>query len=52
MGPKLMNCGRPEQMGTKEFGKTLKRIQVHEDGRVLAKRQEADGLREKSVRGF
>ena len=27
MGPKLMNCCRPEQMGTKEFGKTQKMIQ-------------------------
>ena len=25
MGPKLMNCCRPEQMGTKEFGKMLKK---------------------------
>ena len=38
MGPKLMNCGKPEQMGTKECGKMLKRIQVLEDGGgVLAK---------------
>ena len=34
MGPKLMNCCRPEPMGTQEHGKMLKRIQVLEDGRV------------------
>ena len=32
MGPKLMNCCKPEQMGTKEYGKMLKRIQVLKDG--------------------
>ena len=37
MGPKLVNCCRPEQMGTKEFGKMLKRIQTLEEGRVPAK---------------
>ena len=26
MGPKLVNCCRPEQMGTKEFGKHMIRI--------------------------
>ena len=37
MGPKRMNgCGL-EQMGTKEFGRMLKRIQTLEEGRVLAK---------------
>ena len=35
-GPKLINCCKPEQVGTKEYGKMLKRIQVHEDGRVPA----------------
>ena len=34
MGPKLMNCCKPEQMGTKEYGKVMKRIQTLEDGRV------------------
>ena len=34
MGPKLMNCCKPETMGTQEYGKMLKRIQVQEDGRV------------------
>ena len=37
MGPKLMNCCKPQQVGTKEHGKMLKRIQVLEDGRVPAK---------------
>ena len=37
MGPKVMNCCRPEQMDTKEYGKMLKRLQVLEDGRVPAK---------------
>ena len=32
-----MNCCRPEPMGTQEYGKLLKRIQVLEDGRVPAK---------------
>ena len=36
MGPKL-NCCKPEQMGTQEYGGMLKRIQVLEDGRVPAK---------------
>ena len=37
MGPKLMNCCKPEQMGTKEYGKMLKRIQVLEGCRVPTK---------------
>ena len=37
MGPKLMNCCRPEPIGTKECGKMLKRTQVLEDGWVPAK---------------
>ena len=37
MGPKVMNCCRQEQMGIKEFGKMLKRIQTLEEGRVPAK---------------
>ena len=37
MGPKLMNYCMPEQVGTKECGKMLKRIQILEDGRVPAK---------------
>ena len=37
MGPKLVNCCSLEQMGTKEFGKMMKRIQTLEEGRVPAK---------------
>ena len=37
MGPKLMNCCRPEPVDTKEHGQMLKTIQVLEDGRVPAK---------------
>ena len=37
MGPKPVNCCKPEQMGTKECGKMLKKIQTLEDGRVPAK---------------
>ena len=36
-GPKMMNCCKPEQVGTKEHGKMWKRIQILEDGRILAK---------------
>ena len=59
MGPKLMNCCKPEEMGTKRFGRMLKRIQTLEEGRVPAKetkswRIEVKGreLRERSIRGF
>ena len=37
MGPKLMSCRKPEQVGTKDYRKMLKRIQVLEEGRVPAK---------------
>ena len=37
MEPKLMNCCKPEQVGTKEHDKMSERIQVLEGGRVLAK---------------
>ena len=37
MGPKLMNCCRPERVDTEEYGKMLKRIHTLEDGRVPAK---------------
>ena len=37
MRQKLLNCCRPEQVSTKEYGKMLKRIQILEDGRVPAK---------------
>ena len=38
MGLKLMNCCKPEQMGTKEHGKMLKEIQTLEGGRIPAKK--------------
>ena len=37
MAPKLMNCCKPEPMGTQGYGKMLKRIQVLKDGGVPAK---------------
>ena len=37
MRPKLMNCCKPEPMGTQAHGKMLKRIQILDDGRVPAK---------------
>ena len=36
VGPQLMNCCTPKQVGTREHGKMLKRIQILEDGRVPA----------------
>ena len=51
MGPKLMNCCTPERMGTKEYGKMLKRIQTLEDGRVPAKEaKNFGGSKEKITR--
>ena len=55
-----MNCCKPEQVDTKEYGKMIKRIQVLEDGRVLAKEarnwkiegHKKEGSRKKSIRGF
>ena len=38
LGPKLMNCCKLEQVGAKEHGKMLSRIQILEDGRVFAKK--------------
>ena len=37
MGRKLMNCCKPEPMGTRGYGHMLKRNQVLEYGRVPAK---------------
>ena len=37
MGPKLVNCCKPEQTGTKAFSKMMKIIQILEEGRVPAK---------------
>ena len=36
--PPLLNCCRPEQVGTKEHGKMLKRIHILEDGRGTSQR--------------
>ena len=55
-----MNCCKPEQVDTTEYGKMLKRILVLEDGRVPAKEarnwkneeQEEEESREKSIRSF
>ena len=38
MGLQLMNCCKLVQVGTKEHGKMLKRIQVLEDGSVPCQR--------------
>ena len=37
MGPQLMNCCKPEKLGTKEDGKMSKRILTFVEGRVAAK---------------
>ena len=37
MGPQLVNCCMPEPMGTKEFGKMVKRITTLDEGRVPPK---------------
>ena len=37
MAPKLMNCSKPEPMGTQWYAKMLKRIQVLQDGNMPAK---------------
>ena len=37
MGPKMRNCCKPVQVGTKQHGKMLRRIQTLGDGRVPAK---------------
>ena len=46
MGPKLVNGCRLEQMGTKEFGKMMNRIQTQE-GRVPVKDAKIGESREK-----
>ena len=43
MGPKLVNCCRPEQMGTKEFGKMMEK-QIFEEERVPAKKTKNWGI--------
>ena len=37
MGPKQVNCCKPEQMGTKEVGNMMKRIRILEEGRLPTK---------------
>ena len=49
-GPKLMDCRKPVQVGTTEHGNMLKRIQILEDGRVLAR--EAKNCRVEKKRGL
>ena len=58
-GPKLMNCCKAEPTGTQGYGKTLKRIQVLEEGSVQAKEtrkwrivDKREESQEKSIRGF
>ena len=43
MGPKRVKCCRFEQMGTKDFGKMMKRVQILEEGRVPAKETKIGG---------
>ena len=48
-----MNRCKPEQVGTKEHGELLKRVQVLEDGRIPAKRArnlKTEGQREKDYK--
>ena len=59
IGPKLRNCCKLEQVGIKEYGKMINRIQILEDGRVPAKEAvnwkiegQKEGLREKRIGGF
>ena len=49
IGPKLMNCCRPEQMSTKEFGKMKKIIRTLEEGRVPAKEAKNWRIGEKKI---
>ena len=57
MGPKLTNCCKPEQVGTKECGNMLKRIQIFEEGshpkrqRIGESSEKRKELRERSIRG-
>ena len=50
---KLVNCSKPDQVSTKEHGNMLKRIQILEDDRVLAKEAnnwKIDGQRRRITR--
>ena len=49
----MTNCCKPEQVGTKEHGKMLKRIQILEEGRIPAKEArnwKIEGLKRRSTR--
>ena len=51
MGLKLMNCCKPEPMGTQGYGQMLKRLQVLEDGGIPAKEARSwriEGQKEKN----
>ena len=52
MGPKLLNCCRPEKMGTQEFGKMLERIETLEEGRVPATDAKHGDLREREEKNY
>ena len=48
-----MNCCKPKQVGTKEHGKRLKRIEIHEDVRVPdkeAKNWKLEGQKRRTTR--
>ena len=47
MGPKLVNCCRPEQKGTKEFGKMMKQFKFSRKEESQPKRQRFGELMEK-----
>ena len=55
MEPQLVNCCRLEQMGTKEFGKTMKKIQTRgrkspsQRGKELENREGKEKNYEKGV---
>ena len=55
-GRKLKNCCKPEQAGTKEHDKMLKRIQVleflHRMQKIGKPKGKKGGSRDKSLRGF
>ena len=50
MGPKLVNCCKPEQMGTNEFDKMMKRIHILEEGGVPAKETKNSIIEEEKER--
>ena len=48
-----MNCCKPKQVGTKQHGKRLRRIQILEDGRVPdkeAKNWKVEGQKRRTTR--